>query len=210
MLKTRPVMRREGAPSGKGYPNHADDRAGQPEDPPRARGGRQDLRLLQPARAAEEAGLSGISRLPVSMKVLLENLLRNEDGRPVGRDDLQGHRRLARQQGLRRARDQLPPGAGADAGLHRRAGGGRPGRHARRHDRSWAPTREKINPLNPVDLVIDHSVMVDYFGTAKAFGENVDARVRAQHASATASCAGAPRPSTTSASCRPAPASATR
>ena len=33
---------------------------------------------------------------------------------------------------------------------------------------------EKINPLNPVDLVIDHSVMVDYFGTAKAFGENVE------------------------------------
>src|SRR6202021_4238987 len=33
---------------------------------------------------------------------------------------------------------------------------------------------EKINPLNPVDLVIDHSVMVDFFGTAKAFGENVE------------------------------------
>ncbi len=33
---------------------------------------------------------------------------------------------------------------------------------------------EKINPLNPVDLVIDHSVMVDYFGTAKAFGNNVE------------------------------------
>ena len=39
-------------------------------------------------RAAEEAGLSGISRLPMSMKVLLENLLRNEDGLSVGRDDL--------------------------------------------------------------------------------------------------------------------------
>ena len=36
---------------------------------------------------------------------------------------------------------------------------------------------EKINPLNPVDLVIDHSVMVDDFGTAKAFGENVDTRI---------------------------------
>src|SRR5258706_12391545 len=40
-------------------------------------------------RAAEEAGLSGVSRLPISMKVLLENLLRNEDGQSVGRDDLQ-------------------------------------------------------------------------------------------------------------------------
>ena len=39
--------------------------------------------------AAEEAGLSGVSRLPVSMKVLLENLLRNEDGRTTGPDDLQ-------------------------------------------------------------------------------------------------------------------------
>ncbi len=69
---------------------------------------------------------------------------------------------------------------------------------------------DKINPLNPVDLVIDHSVMVDYFGTAKAFGAERRHASTSATSSATASCAGARRPSTTSASCRPAPASATR
>ena len=46
-------------------------------------------------RAAEEAGLSGVSRLPISMKVLLENLLRNEDGQSVGVDDLKALARFA-------------------------------------------------------------------------------------------------------------------
>ena len=45
MLKTRPVMRRDGARSGRGYPDHADDRAGHPEDPPHPHGGRQDLSI---------------------------------------------------------------------------------------------------------------------------------------------------------------------
>ena len=53
--------------------------------------------------AAEEAGLAGISRLPVSMKVLLENLLRNEDGVSTGADDLKAVRRLDRQQGRGRS-----------------------------------------------------------------------------------------------------------
>jgi hypothetical protein len=53
-----------------------------------AQGGQQDLRLLQPADA-EKNGLKGISRLPFSMKVLLENLLRNEDGRSVTKEDIQ-------------------------------------------------------------------------------------------------------------------------
>ena len=81
---------------------------------------------------AEKNGLTGISRLPFSMKVLLENLLRFEDGRSVTKDDIAGGRRLARRQGQGRARDRLPPRARADAGLHRRAGGRRPRRHARR------------------------------------------------------------------------------
>ena len=69
---------------------------------------------------------------------------------------------------------------------------------------------QKINPLVPVDLVIDHSVMVDDFGTPNAFEqERRDANTSAT-ASATRSCAGARRRSTISASCRPAPASATR
>ena len=93
--------------------------------------------------AAEEAGLTGISRLPVSMKVLLENLLRNEDGVSVTADDLKAVAAWLENKGDGRARDRLPPGAGADAGLHRRARGGGPGGHARRHGARWAPTRRR-------------------------------------------------------------------
>ncbi len=127
---------------------------------------------------AEKNGLAGVSRLPVSLKVLLENLLRFEDGRSVKDDDI-APSSLAEGQGLR-ARDRLPPRPRADAGLHRRAGRGRPRRHARRHEDGSAAIPTKINPLVPVDLVIDHSVQVDYFGTADAFEKNVEARVRAQ------------------------------
>ena len=69
---------------------------------------------------------------------------------------------------------------------------------------------QKINPLVPVDLVIDHSVMVDAFGTPQAFAQQRRASSTSATASATSSCAGARGPSTISASCRPAPASATR
>jgi hypothetical protein len=72
----------------------------------------------------------------------------------------------------------------------------------------WAATRED-QPAVPVDLVIDHSVMVDNFGTTEA-SKNVAISNTSATASATSSCAGASRPSTTSASCRRAPASATR
>ena len=60
---------------------------------------------------------------------------------------------------------------------------------------------KKINPLVPVDLVIDHSVQVDHFGATDALDLNVDMEFSAI-ASATSSCAGARRRSTTSASCR--------
>ena len=69
---------------------------------------------------------------------------------------------------------------------------------------------QKVNPLVPVDLVIDHSVQVDVFARPDALTKERRHRVRAQRASATASCAGARTRSTISASCRPAPASATR
>jgi aconitate hydratase len=124
-------------------------------------------------RAAEEAGLSGISRLPISMKVLLENLLRNEDGDSVGRDDLQAIAAWIENRGsveheisFRPARVLMQDFTGVPAVVDLAAM-----RDAMTH---LGANPEKINPLNPVDLVIDHSVMVDYFGTAKAFGENVD------------------------------------
>jgi aconitate hydratase len=124
-------------------------------------------------RAAEEAGLSGVSKLPISMKVLLENLLRNEDGDSVGRDDLQAIAAWVDNKGsveheisFRPARVLMQDFTGVPAVVDLAAM-----RDAMTH---LGANPEKINPLNPVDLVIDHSVMVDYFGTAKAFGENVE------------------------------------
>ena len=123
--------------------------------------------------AAEEAGLTGISRLPVSMKVLLENLLRNEDGKSVGPDDLSAVAAWVENRGqvqheisFRPARVLMQDFTGVPAVVDLAAM-----RDAMTH---LGGDPEKINPLNPVDLVIDHSVMVDYFGTAKSFGENVE------------------------------------
>ena len=123
--------------------------------------------------AAEEAGLSGVSRLPVSMKVLLENLLRNEDGNSVGPDDLKAVAAWIENRGqvqheisFRPARVLMQDFTGVPAVVDLAAM-----RDAMTH---LGGDPEKINPLNPVDLVIDHSVMVDYFGTSKSFGENVD------------------------------------
>ncbi|OHB29489.1 MAG: aconitate hydratase 1 [Phenylobacterium sp. RIFCSPHIGHO2_01_FULL_69_31] len=123
--------------------------------------------------AAEEAGLSGVSRLPISMKVLLENLLRNEDGVSVGPDDLKAIAAWIDNKGsveheisFRPARVLMQDFTGVPAVVDLAA--------MRDAMTALGANPEKINPLNPVDLVIDHSVMVDYFGTAKAFGENVD------------------------------------
>ncbi|MDF2900743.1 MAG: acnA [Phenylobacterium sp.] len=124
-------------------------------------------------RAAEEAGLSNVARLPVSMKVLLENLLRNEDGSTVGPDDLKALAAWLDNKGsveheisFRPARVLMQDFTGVPAVVDLAA--------MRDAMTSLGADPEKINPLNPVDLVIDHSVMVDHFGTAKAFGENVE------------------------------------
>jgi len=123
-------------------------------------------------RAAEEAGLSGVSRLPMSMKVLLENLLRNEDGQSVGADDLKAVAAWLENKGaveheisFRPARVLMQDFTGVPAVVDLAAM-----RDAMTH---LGANPEKINPLNPVDLVIDHSVMVDYFGTGKSFDANV-------------------------------------
>lgn len=124
-------------------------------------------------RAAEEAGLSGISRLPISMKVLLENLLRNEDGDTVTPEDLKAIAAWLENKGsveheisFRPARVLMQDFTGVPAVVDLAA--------MRDAMVALNANPEKINPLNPVDLVIDHSVMVDYFGTSKAFGENVE------------------------------------
>jgi len=88
--------------------------------------GNQDLRLLQPRGGPKKDGLQGnFPAWPVSLKVLLENLLRNEDGRTVTKEDLQGVRgRGSKNQDPRSVRLRSGRRRVADARLHRRAGGG--------------------------------------------------------------------------------------
>jgi len=120
--------------------------------------------------AAEEAGLGAVSRLPFSLKVLLENLLRFEDGRTVTTDDIKAlagwtASQTAREIAYRPARVLMQDFTGVPAVVDLAA------MRAAIADRGGDPTQ--INPLSPVDLVIDHSVMVDRFGSAGAFAENV-------------------------------------
>ena len=123
-------------------------------------------------RAAEEAGLAGTSSLPVSMKVLLENLLRNEDGVSVAEDDLKAVAAWLQNKGsveheisFRPARVLMQDFTGVPAVVDLAA--------MRDAMVALGANPAKINPLNPVDLVIDHSVMVDNFGDSKAYDANV-------------------------------------
>src|SRR5262245_62137102 len=121
---------------------------------------------------AERNGLAGISKLPTSLKVPLENLLRFEDGRSVKADDIRAvaewlkARTSTREIAYRPARVLMQDFTGVPAVVDLAAM-----RDAMRH---LGGDPSKINPLVPVDLVIDHSVQVDYFGTADAFKRNVE------------------------------------
>jgi aconitate hydratase len=118
------------------------------------------------------ASLGDMSRLPFSMKVLLENLLRFEDGRTVTRKDLQAmvdwlkERRVSREIQYRPARVLMQDFTGVPAVVDLAA--------MRDAMTRLGGDPQKINPLVPVHLVIDHSVMVDEFGTPKAFERNVE------------------------------------
>jgi aconitate hydratase len=120
---------------------------------------------------AEKNGLSGISRLPFSLKVLLENLLRSEDGRSVAAGDIKamaewlGTRTSDREIAFRPARVLMQDFTGVPAVVDLAA--------MRDAMKTLGGDASKINPLVPVDLVIDHSVVVDFFGTADAFKRNV-------------------------------------
>jgi aconitate hydratase len=126
------------------------------------------LKALQ--KLGEKQGYD-IDRLPFSLKVLLENLLRFEDGRSVTTDDIEalakwGDKRKSKKEiAYRPARVLMQDFTGVPAVVDLaamrsavEAGGGDP---------------KKINPQIPVDLVIDHSVMVDNFGKANSFKRNV-------------------------------------
>ncbi|MCW6533011.1 MULTISPECIES: aconitate hydratase AcnA [Sphingomonas] len=122
------------------------------------------------AKAAEKYG--DITRLPFSMKVLLENMLRFEDGVTVTPEDVQAivdwqkERRSDREIQYRPARVLMQDFTGVPCVVDLAA--------MRDAITKLGGDAAKINPQVPVHLVIDHSVMVDEFGTPKAFGDNVD------------------------------------
>jgi len=115
--------------------------------------------------------LGAIDRLPFSLKVLLENLLRYEDGRTVTADDVRAIAQWLETQSsdqeiaYRPARVLMQDFTGVPAVVDLAA--------MRDAMVNLGGNAEKINPLSPVDLVIDHSVMVDSFGSDSAFGDNV-------------------------------------
>jgi len=122
------------------------------------------------------ATLGDVSLLPFSMKVLLENLLRFEDGKTVTRDDLQAmadwlkERRINREIQYRPARVLMQDFTGVPAVVDLAA--------MRDAMAKLGGDPQKINPLVPVHLVIDHSVMVDEFGNPRAFEKNVEFEYR--------------------------------
>ena len=123
-------------------------------------------------KAAEKHGLEGISKLPFSMKVVLENLLRNEDGRTVKKADISAVAAWLKNRGkaeheiaFRPARVLMQDFTGVPAVVDLAA--------MRDAMVALGGDPNLINPLVPVDLVIDHSVVVDHFGTAKSLSQNV-------------------------------------
>ena len=123
--------------------------------------------------AAETAGLGEFARLPAALKVVLENMLRFEDGKTVTVDDIRAFAewganggRNPREIAYRPARVLMQDFTGVPAVVDLAA--------MRDGILGLGGDAQQINPLNPVDLVIDHSVMIDEFGTPRAFQMNVD------------------------------------
>ena len=122
--------------------------------------------------AAEKNGLKGVAKLPFSMKVLLENLLRCEDGNSVTKGDIQAvvawlkTKTSDREIAFRPARVLMQDLTGVPAVVDLAA--------MRDAMKNLGGDPEKINPLAEVDLVIDHSVMIDNFGKKDSFKKNVE------------------------------------
>ena len=123
--------------------------------------------------AAQAAGLGDFSRLPAALKVVLENMLRFEDGKTVSVDDIKAFAEWGanggqnpREIAYRPARVLMQDFTGVPAVVDLAA--------MRDGIVALGGKAEQINPLNPVDLVIDHSVMIDEFGNPRAFQMNVD------------------------------------
>jgi aconitate hydratase len=123
--------------------------------------------------AAEAAGLGQFANLPAALKVVLENMLRFEDGKTVTVEDIKAFSDWGKMGGknpieiaYRPARVLMQDFTGVPAVVDLAA--------MRDGILGLGGNAQKINPLNPVDLVIDHSVMIDEFGTPRAFQANVD------------------------------------
>ena len=123
--------------------------------------------------AAEAAGLGAFARLPAALKVVLENMLRFEDAKTVSLDDIRAFSewganggRNPREIAYRPARVLMQDFTGVPAVVDLAA--------MRDGIKGLGGNPQRINPLAPVDLVIDHSVMIDEFGTPRAFQANVD------------------------------------
>jgi aconitate hydratase len=120
--------------------------------------------------ALEAAGLKGISQLPHTLKILLENLLRHEDNDTVKREDIEAiaawleTRQSDREIAYRPARVLMQDFTGVPAVVDLSA--------MRDAIKKMGGNPERINPLSPVDLVIDHSIQVDAFATPKAMSIN--------------------------------------
>ena len=118
----------------------------------------------------EKAGFKNVSRLPVSLKVLLENLLRQEDNHHVNKADIEALAnwnakvKSENEIAFMPARVLMQDLTGVPAVVDLAA--------MREAMKRLGGDPKKINPLAPVDLVIDHSVQVDYFGTADSFQKN--------------------------------------
>ncbi|HYA30889.1 MAG TPA: aconitase family protein, partial [Acidobacteriota bacterium] len=118
----------------------------------------------------EKAGFKNVSRLPVSLKVLLENLLRQEDNHHVNKSDIealahwQPKAKPEKEIAFMPARVLMQDLTGVPAVVDLAA--------MREAMKRLGGDPKKINPLAPVDLVIDHSVQVDYFGSNDAFHKN--------------------------------------
>ena len=121
---------------------------------------------------AKQAGFKDIDCLPFSLKVLLENLLRHEDGRSVTKTDIKAmsdwlkKRKSKTEIAYRPARVLMQDFTGVPAVVDLAA--------MRDAMADLGGDPKKINPLAPVDLVIDHSVMIDHFGTRDSFKKNVE------------------------------------
>jgi aconitate hydratase len=122
-------------------------------------------------KEAEKNGLDGASKLPYTLKVLLENLLRFEDGRTVTKADIEAVAawtktgKSSHEIAYRPARVLMQDFTGVPAVVDLAA--------MRDATTSLGGDPKSVNPLVPVDLVIDHSVMVDYFGHDDSFEKNV-------------------------------------